>query len=68
VGRKITVRMGGVNGKGAGIRWRPSFINTHSTGLLSINLSKGRLLFVKIPPSFTKEPVLSLTKERGLGG
>jgi hypothetical protein len=54
--------------KGGGIRWRPSFINTHSTGLLSINFSRSMLLFVKIPPSFAKEPVLRPTKERGLWG
>jgi hypothetical protein len=40
--------------KGGGIRWRPSFKNTHSTGLLSTNLPRSRLLFVKIPPSFAK--------------
>jgi hypothetical protein len=68
VGYKNTVkRVGGVE-IGGGIRWWTSFINTHSTGLLSINLSRSRLLFVKIPPSFTKEPVLRPSKERGLGG
>jgi hypothetical protein len=54
--------------KGEGKRWWPSLINTHSTGLLSKYLSICRLLFVRIPPSFAKEPVLSPTKERGLGG
>jgi hypothetical protein len=40
--------------KGRGKRWWPSLIIMHSTGLLSKNLSIGRPLFVKIPPSFTK--------------
>jgi hypothetical protein len=46
--------------KVGGIRWWPSFIKTHITGLLSKNLAIGRILFEKIPPSFAKG--------RGLGG